>query len=339
MNLLGLFLSLSFAMQGDVVAIKSVDSDRQSYEAWLNVQRNLTPYSTFVEKGSVDITKVEKKINDTFYLAKSQALKGHSAEAKELFLLITEGALAENWKTPQQEIIFHSFMYLSEISDSPNEKKLWIKKAILFLPWYLPDFTSYSLATQNLFKKMLQEMKSRQYIWRPFERFSKFDFILVNGSRFDISPETEITLGPDQYRLSFVSSDLTNHTRLVPSDSVDSIVIPDKALVSGSCATPKANLPVLLNSYYVVFFDKKCIKTFDGKNWGDYQQNNLISPVPSYNLNSGPFNSMDFKHEENRRKKHWKWVGITALAAVIGYAIYDHNRPTDTRQVILEPED
>ena len=340
MSILMLFFSLCLAAKPQVVAVKAIDADKQSYSTWLSLHRELNSYLSLAES-SLDSEKYEKKMTESFFSGKAYALKGKMTEAKEEFLSITEMALEKNWQALQQELIFHSFLYLSEIASSPLEKKLWLKKAVNYLPWYLPKFESYSLATQILFKKIRNQTMSQKYVWRPFERFSKFDIVLVNGNRFDIGPETEITLGIDQYRLTFISHDVSTQTKLVQSESINSMTVPEDPLVDGSCEAPKANLPdfaIQPNTSYVVYFNKHCIRQFDGQNWSEYRSN-LDGVLPKYELGPNHLSSMNFAKEEESRNKRWKWIGASVLAATIGYAIYDHNRPTEVRQVVTESED
>ncbi|MDZ4661074.1 MAG: hypothetical protein SGJ18_05585 [Pseudomonadota bacterium] len=340
MSFFMLFLSLSFATQPQLIALKAIDADRQSYQAWLSHNQKLTSNLSFIE-ASLSSEKINRKMTEAFFSAKANALRGHTKVAKEEFLAITEMALERSWEDAQQEVVFHSFLFLSEIADSPLEKKLWLKRAIGFLPWYSPKFNSYSMATQNLFKKTQQELKAQQIVWKPYERFSKFDTVLVNGNRFDIGPESEVILGQDQYRLTFIAHDIFPQTRLVQSGYLNSFGVPEEPIIDGSCEAPKANLSKFSGTQtsYVVFFNNQCIRKFDGQNWSNYHTPVQGGVLPMYNLTPNTLSSMNFSRKEQKEKRRWKWIGASMLAAAISYAIYDHNRPTEVRQIIVDPED
>lgn len=332
-----LFAQSSHAKPG-AIAIKALEADVLSFKSWLTQHKALNTYQMSVDH-QLGSEKHNKRTLESFYLAKSCALKGELIRAKEIFLSLTELALENHWEEPQQEVIYHSFLYLAEIAESPLEKKLWLERAITFLPWYEPDTSSYSIKTKSLLKTTQAKMNSKFFRWSPFEQFAKFETVIVNGKHIAINPGAEVLLSAGLYRITFVAHDLFTQSMVVESQSLNSLNISGEALVNGSCEIPKINFKYDKNVNYIVFFNESCVRKFSGGQWSDYSGSLTEEFLPKYKIAPQGVSGLPLSEGKAKVKTRWKWIGASILAAAVGYAIYDHNRPTEVKKVIVEPED
>jgi hypothetical protein len=262
---------------------------------------------------------------EVFERAQLAYLNNPFDEAKALFENVVQLAHQSDWKALQREVLFTSLLRLSQLEQSSESKKHYIKRAVALDHEMEPNTSLFPPPFVEEFKSVRKEMREQAYVWKKPDQ-EQTALTLLNGKKINFRKPVLITEG--FHRLTIVSNSRTVWTKVISQRDFEKLHLDRKTFAVGNCEKGRVAVEsdVGINSSHM-FFGPQCLKDF-GKRPVDIKADFSPGPRAEQIHAVAPSDPI--------WKKTWFWVAIAgvALTAVV---ISQNNQKQERSSTEVKP--
>lgn len=279
-----------------VLALGAPDQ-RQSYLTFLELHPDYSSWLNYQVSKPLAL-KLKSRLRNDYITAKRAFLTQDLAQAQVAFEHIFSQAFEHSWEPAQRLIVFDSALRRAQLSESEEEKDLWIKKAYCFDPTQRPSKNNYSPSFQRHFYEVKKAAPLVSY-HRPLS-YETFPIWRINGRTHDWRTQEHLSLCQSQQRVEYLSESYQPVVRV--ARHYDWSLWPTSLypVVSGQCG----QMQWLETQVTHIFFHKDCIgqkATTTNRAFQGQLQTRL--PKPS--------------DRSSWMERNWLWLGLGAIAGVL----------------------
>jgi len=254
-------------------------------------------YSEYSRKSK---THSEIQIIDDFKKGQFEFLKGSIEESKAIYIKIAERRSENHWSRKTREIIHYCHMRTAQLVKNENERKKWLKLALIFDSSIRPDKKLFPPPLIKKYNSLKDELSIQ--IWPLPNKSENFNTLFINGQEIERN-SSFIRHRPGVVKISFFSNKNQPAHFVTHLKNLSSLKLPTHPLFQGDC--PSASLDVEVAQ-------KDSIRILDGSCKQMISPNHqLASPV----LSDTPPATKPPVGEKRFYKSTWFWVGVSVLAA------------------------
>ena len=318
MNILKKYIVIFFLIvhsslsQAKTVIIKAPDTSPLEFKAYTETESDSLPYSSYLLK---KIRAKPRPIILKHHMEKAQRdfLSLDADKAKVHFLNIIDQAYKFDWNQEERDIIFYSFLRLTQLENEPSKRNLFLNDAFVFgMDMEVDDqiFPPPIVDEYNRIKHSAPVIELKLKNIFPFH-----EIILVNGKRIDASQSFSLAYG--HYRITALSSSHARWTSVLSLSKLLLENIKTQNLSDGECRNAKLSDSVKVpeNHPLQVLFPNFCLWF---SNMSNIKNQYSFSKIEK-NQNIPSSKTTDSSEKKNGKKWIW-WVGggvaFTALAGL-----------------------
>jgi len=345
-------MALTAVANSDVPLIRGPAVNQEQFEAFAEAQgRNTLAESLDLNRPAQD---QDSHLRHLIEHAQNAWLNSSLETARSIFKEIARQTLQADWREPQREAIHYGMLRLAQTAPTGTEKEEWIQKAIVAFPDLQPDADAFPPPLMTIFRSERARLLQLAHFYMPFSHFPDHRFLLINGKKFQLTPELKIRLPEGTYRVTALSDAFPPITEKLSVSQMEVFRLATPAIASGTCESPAPMEPLNEIPTIAVLFAPDCLRVHAKQGWlahnSEYAENErsineaLKSPA-SFNLQNqmAKENGLSFEQSIETQspllsKKNWLWIGLSVVAASAAYVIiqqYNRNAaaPQETRLV------
>ncbi len=284
------------------------------YETHKELGKTYVDYYTEQNPGPANI----ENLSSLYEKASSYFLAHSKSQAKALYQKIVDLDYTQDWPSNQRMMVFNSLLHLSEIEIDREDE--FLNQAATLDPTFEPSSNLFSKELIGKFNKTKSELSKNAFNLK-LDEFKIFDKMLVNGRDVKLDSNSQISILPGTYRVTFLSNKYKPLTFIFSSQQLMVLNTPAIPFAEGTCQNPSLNdsfFNLGVNVYY-----PNCAKQFKTNNSNVVSENANPTQLNLTSLHVDPVQSEPFY------KKTWF---LLALGTVAGYFIVTslnhHPRPT-----------
>lgn len=310
------FTSQTFASETVLLVSPLVKLNERDLPRTLD--KNLKTFSEYYISNFPKQRNIESLLNEfenaqKYYLVKSYDL------ARQYYEKVVAFSDVDEWKDIHRKIIFLSFLRLAELN--PAEQNKWILNALTFSQEIDPKKLDVSKEILKTTTELKKRFVKGSIAWQVGFLKSDFTYILINGHVIDLKKVEVIKIPSGKFRVTFLSDVYKPQTYQLSSQQIPLLTPTRIPFVSGSCEKPYFNNEGEVSSEIALYYDKNCIKQFNGKTW--ISKNESLAPDLNPTFSKPQLVSRTEYNEEPFYKK--KWFLVTLGFVVVGAAAYAMN--------------
>lgn len=317
---LSLFCSSAWSNTYPVVRDPRVDST--TYQAHLASRKSAVPLSRYLVNQPLT-SEVVEEFNRLLRQAQSHYFGKSLAEARNSFRQLVNLSHQADWPQAQRKALFFSHIRLAQLSDSPEDRSQWLRKAAQFA-YDLPlDKDLFPPPIQQEYSQVHSTLEMVSLV--PNESWRNFTYLVVNGLVYPLGHAAKILVPNATHRFTWLSDQNLPYNDVTQASKMAYTQIPSLPAVSGPCTDPKIHptLPPLTQ----VYAGQNCKKI--NTEWA-------LHPEPprapaQVNLPSNVHSEPE-QAKPTWTKSRWLWLGASAVTLAAVY-LANQDRSESERRI------
>jgi hypothetical protein len=298
--------------RAEIIAIRGQKVSMETFKEQLYLEPNYKAFSAYY-MDQITKTIPNEELIELFAAARKAELLHDLHAAKIYYYKISALRYNHDWQTPERKLLMHSFLRISELASTKNEKLEWQKIASSWMPL---TYEWQTLVTEKSFNeiKALSKKEVVKAPWPP--AWKHFDLALINGEPFYASDTQKgLTHPRGRMRLTLLSDSYKPVTSEMDGTQV-ALFEPERLpLAHGRCDGNATNLSSAPQDSVLIL--KDCIKPLSEDN------DKAALPIKSLSSNNTRPELTNNFTAESRAKTILKSGGFwTGLGLLIGAALY-----------------
>lgn len=319
-KLLCIIIPLSISIQGLAYdyrkpLIQAASSDSTEYYAFLSINSDYMSFSDY-QLLKVRDHEINDKISNLYLKAKQFYFEKKYYKSLKLFQKVVGLRNKFQLNPHSKKLVLNSILKLYELSSSKSDQLKYFKLLRNTYPYI--NFDDLDL-NEELYKR-LEDSPLLFSSWEISDKFSMYNYIIINGKNHEIYPGKIIKLPKNEFIVSLISNSFHPTNKILTKSELNRWEPNSEWLNSGACDNPNLKVNKLFEQSYI-FYKHNCViqnensqkislKTHDS-NFKPKSINNL-KPTKNYT-------NINYKPKENYKwiKNKWLWIGLGALATTI----------------------
>jgi hypothetical protein len=258
----------------------------------------------------------------TFADAQLLYFEAPRAEALKAFEQVLTFQNLADWRAPQTKLLFTAALRAADLTESPENKKKWLKLATTYSTHHEIDEKVFAPPIVAAYRDILQQ-ETHAEISMP-ESVLAFEILSVAGQKVDLKNQRRLVLPKGLHRFTFYSSAFSPQSIVIEASGLVDWSPEKKAWVTGTCKIHELDSS-LGSSVAFVFHDSNCVSNPKGAPSLTQLKPQPTPPVQYSRGSALSLNSISVPSDEIKPwwKNKWLWLGVAGATAA--YMIYDNN--------------